>query len=1287
MNGRTEPHGVPDVDVGPSGLSLSLPRRGGGMPLWSRSRTEGTLNLSPPMQDAARETPQHSPVPCYHMHSFTSPTGTVPRFSPVPISSHRPWQFAIPTCSSPTVNTRIATERNFQSVNAEQRSSSTRADSPSNEQEARKADPHRNKDRRIPRADSVDRRATLHEHTPSSRIEQNNDSETRCRLSTDLEDFSATRQRMSPRRLSMEPDIAMPRGTHASVDKDRFGAWNRTSLQDHEHTPTRLNATSAFPTAKSYSNIEGKQPFGFACCSVPNPRSSLTTAVIDPVQQRYSLPPSNLIVPLPDSPKDYPRGPKSPAPIRSQHGEARKSRLRFTFNDSADIGSPCDIEKGRESLVDDRDTRVRGDREEREHTSLLKAENATSVGRRLDKGASMLTSARISATDLPSLGKTRTSVKSEVRSPRLSNRIAKPRITWHIAPTTVSSPSSRLAVKRASSAVFSRPFAVEKNRRPPSVTATILTKSSLFSCSSLARSSAHRGRCQTGDTPGDCIGGPGRVSASKRGESDSLSVKLGSDALTAYEWHGIYTVKEFDGGICALLSRIITCTPMQGVMLACVFLTCFLHDAAVVAQFRYVKFQDGILGIILLLFLTETLLLSLLATGYAGKLYFWLDIVVMSTLVFDITSITGMYDKVEHHMSLETGMYINFSWRAYGACRFFRIVKMVRYSSAIFTCVYDRCAGTRQHQMYDLWRKLSQRMTTHVAIFTTLLLAITPFFDSGVYHEDYSISFWMEKLVNCVPSSCDQNATITDFGKFYEDRGASYFPFDVTINGTNHPIQSAPARKDSIIQITGADRTVEANFDFSRPRVAQSVLIICLTCGAIFAIFASAFLLSFEVSLVVFDPLEKLLERVHGIMRDVFTTEMDAEEKGEHTFILENVIKRLAAIGRASVKKTHKLELGFVGYTFKHADDNSPEALPDSFNDAAAPESPLEINIDTWAFNPFTLSKSENTRVAEWILYYSPSCRTRIPNGEKEVRRFVSAVQRGYFDSNPYHNWHHAVDVTQAVFYVINKLRLHSFLPWHERAALAVSALAHDVGHIARNNNFLIQNHHELALLYNDRSPLENMHCAMLFEILSFETKHVFKHLSRKMFCDVRQVCIESILSTDNALHFSLVNELDIFATVNTELFTHAWNGYATSWTPEAISAFSTNVDRRKMLWKIVLHWADISNPVRPFDICQEWSYRIMEEFFVQGDHEKYLGHPVGLLNDRDVVDIPTGQIGFIEYVVFPFANAIARILEPASDFSRCIIQNAERWCQLVDDEDQEATLLERVRRIERQLR
>ncbi len=52
--------------------------------------------------------------------------------------------------------------------------------------------------------------------------------------------------------------------------------------------------------------------------------------------------------------------------------------------------------------------------------------------------------------------------------------------------------------------------------------------------------------------------------------------------------------------------------------------------------------------------------------------------------------------------------------------------------------------------------------------------------------------------------------------------------------------------------------------------------------------------------------------------------------------------------------------------------------------------------------------------------------------------------------------------------------------------AAMVAAVSHDVEHVGRNNNFMIETSHKLALRYNDTAVMENHHAAFVF----FISKH-----------------------------------------------------------------------------------------------------------------------------------------------------------------------------------------------------
>merc|ERR1712083_1230728 len=102
---------------------------------------------------------------------------------------------------------------------------------------------------------------------------------------------------------------------------------------------------------------------------------------------------------------------------------------------------------------------------------------------------------------------------------------------------------------------------------------------------------------------------------------------------------------------------------------------------------------------------------------------------------------------------------------------------------------------------------------------------------------------------------------------------------------------------------------------------------------------------------------------------------------------------------------------------------------------------------------------------------------------------------------------------------------------------------------------------------------------------------------------------------------------------------------------------------KEKMLWlKLFLHLADVSNPLKPFELCASWAYHILDEFFAQGDEEKRLGLPVGMLNDRDKINRPGSQHGFINFLVAPLVTNAVRLFPPMHSLSTQMASNLAEW-------------------------
>lgn len=83
----------------------------------------------------------------------------------------------------------------------------------------------------------------------------------------------------------------------------------------------------------------------------------------------------------------------------------------------------------------------------------------------------------------------------------------------------------------------------------------------------------------------------------------------------------------------------------------------------------------------------------------------------------------------------------------------------------------------------------------------------------------------------------------------------------------------------------------------------------------------------------------------------------------------------------------------------------------------------------------------------------------------------------------------------------------------------------------------------------------------------------------------------------------------------------------------------------KQQLLELCIHAADVSSPLRPFEVTREWTYLLFEEFFLQGDLEKEQELPVSFLCDRKTTSVPKTQPGFLNFIVMPLYETVAKIL------------------------------------------
>merc|ERR1712139_542703 len=124
---------------------------------------------------------------------------------------------------------------------------------------------------------------------------------------------------------------------------------------------------------------------------------------------------------------------------------------------------------------------------------------------------------------------------------------------------------------------------------------------------------------------------------------------------------------------------------------------------------------------------------------------------------------------------------------------------------------------------------------------------------------------------------------------------------------------------------------------------------------------------------------------------------------------------------------------------------------------------------------------------------------------------------------------------------------------------------------------------------------------------------------------------------------------------LNVEIFTNGETG-----DPEA-EVFS-KPENKMLIMENILHSADVSNPCRAWKVTERWAGCVLEEFFQQGDQEKMLGVPVGFLNDRDKLNRPNSQIGFLEFMIAPFFAAQIRLFNPLHEYGDHLSINIVNW-------------------------
>lgn len=190
--------------------------------------------------------------------------------------------------------------------------------------------------------------------------------------------------------------------------------------------------------------------------------------------------------------------------------------------------------------------------------------------------------------------------------------------------------------------------------------------------------------------------------------------------------------------------------------------------------------------------------------------------------------------------------------------------------------------------------------------------------------------------------------------------------------------------------------------------------------------------------------------------------------------------------------------------------------------------------------------------------------------------------------------------------------------------ALYVAAAMHDYDHPGRTNAFLVATNAPQAVLYNDRSVLENHHAASAWSLyLSSPEYNFLLNLDHVEFKRFRFLVIEAILATDLKKHFDFLAEFNAKA--------NDVNSNGIEW---------SNENDRLLVCQVCIKLADINGPAKVRNLHLKWTEGIVNEFYEQGDEEANLGLPISPFMDRSSPQLAKLQESFITHIVGPLCNS-----------------------------------------------
>uniref|UniRef100_A0A7S4KJ92 Phosphodiesterase n=1 Tax=Guillardia theta TaxID=55529 RepID=A0A7S4KJ92_GUITH len=341
--------------------------------------------------------------------------------------------------------------------------------------------------------------------------------------------------------------------------------------------------------------------------------------------------------------------------------------------------------------------------------------------------------------------------------------------------------------------------------------------------------------------------------------------------------------------------------------------------------------------------------------------------------------------------------------------------------------------------------------------------------------------------------------------------------------------------------------------------------------------------------------------------------------------------------------------------------DGTPRSLEStvSANSAGLSSKPMQLQglraclerADDWDFNVFDLEREADglpLQVLCWHVFMKHNLIEEFHLDQVKFVNFLRTIESGHSD-NPYHNATHVADVVQSMHCLLVKGGVGKFVGKLEILAGLLASCIHDFEHRGFNNDFLVKTQDDWAIDSNDKSPNESHHLSSSFRILRQPECNFLHQMPQAQQAHLRKLVIDMVMATDMGEHMAIVSKL------KSDLQKRLEN-------PDDDIGSDPPDALKTLILQGAIKVADIGHLYADHEVHIQWSERLEEEMWRQGDVEKQREMKISFLMDREKPGVTKSQPGFVDFVVRPLFDTWCACFPESKVLLERIDRNYEYW-------------------------